>query len=66
MTVSNPMGQSPDLAQSFTVEELDPTIIRRAQGVVAARLGDPEAVAEVLDMLGIRDRYYPITEGTVS
>jgi hypothetical protein len=31
-----------------------------------ARLDDPEAVAEVLDMLGIRDRYYPITEGAAS
>jgi hypothetical protein len=55
--------ENPELSEPIPLEVMRPDVIRRAQGVVAARLGDPEAVAEVLDILGIRDRYYPLTEG---
>jgi hypothetical protein len=48
--------ENPELSEPIPLEVMRPDVIRRAQGVVAARLGDPEAVAEVLDILGIRER----------
>lgn len=48
--------ENPDLSEPINLEVVGADVVRSAQRVVAARLDDPEAVAEVLDMLGIRER----------
>jgi hypothetical protein len=48
--------ENPDLSEPIPLDLMTSDVIRRAQRVIAARLDDPEAVAEVLDMLGIRER----------
>lgn len=52
-----------DLSDRFgSIEDLTPDTIRSVQRLVAGRFLDVPITAELLDMLGIRERYYPIEE----